>query len=373
MTLNDLVQQTGEWLRGGGTKGEIVMSSRIRLARNLEKYPFPHWATLSQRAEVLSDIKEAVKTVDSLKASLILDLSDLSELDRLFLVERHLISREHAFEAPSASPHSGQAGGGESISSSRGPRMKGAPKAVVISDREIIALMINEEDHLRLQVLQAGFNLEEAWAVLNRVDEALEGRLSYAFLPDWGYLTACPTNVGTGMRASCMLHLPCLVMTKQISRVLHAITKLGLTARGLYGEGTEATGNFFQISNQVSLGISEEEILDNLGRLMKQVIEQEEAARRALLHQSQEALEDRIWRAYGTLKSAHLMTSNETVELLSLVRLGVDLGFISTLDRGLVNRLFIQTQPSHLQKLEGRPLSASERDVRRAKLLRETL
>ena len=350
MTLNDLVQQTGEWLRGSGPKEEIVLSSRIRLARNLQGTLFPQWAKPDQRKEVLSRVGGAVEKCPFLKGALILSLAELSELDRLFLVERHLVSREHAAYADPLSY-----------------------RAVVVSDREVISLMVNEEDHLRLQVLQSGFNLQEAWAVLNRVDQDLEQELEYAFLPEWGYLTACPTNVGTGMRASAMLHLSCLVMTKQINRVLHAITKLGLTARGLYGEGTEATGNFFQLSNQVSLGVSEEEILDNLERLIKQVVEQEEAARKALLQQSREALEDRVWRAYGTLKSAHLVTSNETVELLSLVRLGVDLGVIPTLERATVNRLFIQTQPAHLQKLEGRVLSPSERDARRAKLLRETL
>lgn len=347
MTLNDLIPQTGEWLRGGGPGGNIVMSSRIRLARNLKEISFPQWAGRLQRVEVLDRVDSAVKGSKFLKTSLMIRLSQLDELDRLFLVERHLISREHASAANE--------------------------KAVVIGDREIVAIMVNEEDHLRFQVLQSGFNLQECWAVLNRIDAELEAKLSYAFAPEWGYLTACPTNVGTGMRASCMLHLPCLMMTKQINRVLHALTKLGLTARGLYGEGTEATGNFFQLSNQVSLGLSEEEILDNLERLIKQVVEQEEAARKALLNQSREALEDRIWRAYGTLKSAHLITSNETVELLSLVRLGVDLGLIPMLDRGLVNKLFIQTQPAHLQKLEGRALNPAERDTRRAKLLRDTL
>ncbi|MBI1953637.1 MAG: protein arginine kinase [Candidatus Omnitrophica bacterium] len=347
MTLNDLVHQTGEWLKGTGPKGEIVISSRVRLARNLEGQPFPHWAAPLKRQEILKQVEAAVAGSSYLAGSLFIKWTGLTELDRLFLVERHLISRELA------------AGKNE--------------KAAVIGDREIVALMVNEEDHLRLQVLQSGFNLREAWAVLNQVEAELETKLPYAFSPDWGYLTACPTNVGTGMRSSCMLHLPSLVMTKQINRVLHAITKLGLTARGLYGEGTEAAGNFFQISNQVSLGISEEEILDNLDRLVGQVIEQEEAARKALLSQSRQALEDRIWRAYGTLKSAHLITSSETVELLSLVRLGVDLGLITSLDRGRVNQLFIQIQPAHLQKLEGRALTPSERDARRAQLLRESL
>ena len=323
------------------------MSSRIRLARNLVSLPFPQWADHLQRATVMDHLKKAAKAASSLKDSFVVEMGDLSELDRLFLVERHLISREFAQQPEE--------------------------RAVVVSHREVVSLMINEEDHLRLQVLQSGLNLKEAWVVATKVEAELEVRLTYAFLPEWGYLTACPTNVGTGMRASCMLHLPCLVMTKQINRVLHAITKLGLTARGLYGEGTEATGNFFQLSNQMSLGVSEEEILDNLERLIKQVVEQEEAARKALLNQNRKGLEDRIWRAQGTLKSTPLITSNETVELLSLVRLGVDMEIIPTIDRGLVNQLFVQMQPAHLQKLEGRILSASERDARRAKLLRETL
>ena len=347
MILDDLIDQTGEWLRGSGPKEEIVMSSRIRLARNLDTDPFPQWAQPRRRLQVLHRLEKVVSDTPSLKGSLLLRMGDLSEVDRLFLVERHVISREFA-----------QAVEG---------------RALLIGRQEIVALMINEEDHLRLQVLQSGLNLQEAWSILTDVETELESRLTFAFCPEWGYLTACPTNIGTGMRASCMLHLPCLVMTKQINRVLHAITKLGLTARGLYGEGTEATGNFFQLSNQISLGVSEEEILDNLERLMKQVVEQEEAARAALLRQSRQELEDRIWRAHGTLKNAHLMTSNETIELLSLVRLGVDVGIIPTIDRGLVNQLFIQTQPAHLQKLEKRVLSASERDARRAQLLRESL
>ncbi len=345
--LDDLSAQSGEWLRGSGPKEEIVMSSRIRLARNLSEAIFPHWATKNYRAHILQHVEEAVGKSRFLKGSLFLCLEDLTELDRQLLVERHLISREHADQPKE--------------------------RAVVVSDREIISIMVNEEDNLRLQVLQSGLNLREAWAVLSQVDAELEPELHYAFLPEWGYLTSCPTNVGTGMRASCMLHLPSLVMTKQINRVIHAITKLGLTARGLYGEGTEATGNFFQLSNQVSLGVSEEEILDNLERLIHQVVEQEEAARKALLNQSREALEERIWRAYGTLKSSQQITSNQTVELLSLVRLGVDVDLIPTVSREVVNRLFIQTQPAHLQKLEGRPLTPAERDTRRAKLLRETL
>lgn len=346
--LTSLVSQTGEWLRGTGPHAAIVTSSRIRLARNLAGHRFPHWATKRGLAQVRTTVESAVAQAPYLKSALVLHLDDLPGVDRRFLVERHLISREHA-----------EHDAGE--------------RAVVIGDREIISVMVNEEDHLRLQVLQSGLNLREGWAIAAELDRQLEEHLAYAFSPEWGYLTCCPTNVGTGLRASAMLHLPCLVMTKQIGRVLHAITKLGLTARGLYGEGTEATGNFFQISNQVSLGRTEAELVDTLERLAAQVVQQEEAAREAILRTSREALEDRIWRAYGTLRSAQIITSTETTDLLSLVRLGVDLGIIPTLNRATINTLFITTQPAHLQRLEGRSLASRERDVRRARLLRESL
>jgi len=345
--LNNLLRQTGEWLRGTGPQATIVMSSRIRLARNLSGHPFPPGASQRDLAQVRGLAESALTQAPFLARALLVRIDELQPVDRQFLVERHVISREHA---------EGDV----------------AERSVVIGDREIIALMINEEDHLRLQILQSGLNLREAWAIAEALDRQLEQRLAYAFSTEWGYLTCCPTNVGTALRASAMLHLPCLVMTKQIGRVLHAISKLGLTARGLYGEGTEATGNFFQLSNQVSLGRSEVEIVDKLERIAAQVVEQEEAARTAVMRENREALEDRIWRAYGTLKSAHIINSTETTDLLSLVRLGVDLGIVP-IDRAVVNTLFITTQPAHLQKLEGRALASHERDVRRARLLREQL
>lgn len=345
--LASLQSQTGEWLRGTGPHAAIVMSSRIRLARNLGGHRFPHWATKRERTQIRAALEHAAAQAPYLVPATQLHLDDLPGVDRLFLVERHLISKEHA--------------DGD-----------GAERAVVIGDREIIAVMLNEEDHVRLQVLQSGLSLREGWAIASELDRQLEEHLAYAFSPEWGYLTCCPTNVGTGLRASAMLHLPCLVMTKQITRVLHAITKLGLTARGLYGEGTEATGNFFQISNQVSLGRTEADLIDTLERIAVQVVQQEETARDSILTQTREALEDRIWRAYGTLKSAHIITSTETTDLLSLVRLGVDLGIVP-LDRAAIDTLFITTQPAHLQRWAGRSLASRERDARRAQLLRESL
>lgn len=347
MKLDDLLNQTTEWLRGTGPNSDIVISSRIRLARNLDKFPFSHWASKKSQNEILSIARDAISASNYMKGALFLSLDTLTDVDKQFLIERHLISREHALR----SDH----------------------HAVVISDKEIVSIMVNEEDHLRIQVMQSGFNLMEAWRIVSKIDTDFGQKLSYAFSLDWGYLTACPTNTGTGMRASVMLHLPSLVMTKQINKVLQAIAKLSLTARGFYGEGTEASGNFFQISNQVTLGHREEDIIDNIERIIRQVIGHEQNARRALLTQGRKRIEDRIWRAYGILKSAHIITSSETIDLLSTLRLGVDTGVIKDIDRKLLNELFILTQPAHLQKMQGKALNATQRDVERAALIRNKL
>jgi protein arginine kinase len=221
--------------------------------------------------------------------------------------------------------------------------------------------------------MQLGFDLQECWRIANRLDESLHKRLKFAFSPDWGYLTACPTNTGTGLRASVMLHLPALVMTKQVARVIQAISKLGMTARGLYGEGTEAEGNFFQISNQITLGTPEEDVVDNLERIIRQVIGHEENARKTLMKQNRELLQDKIARSNGIIRSAYIINTKETLSLLSMVRLGVDMGLIPDIDRRAVNELLILTQPAHLQKIEGRQLSSAQRDVKRANLIRRRL
>ncbi len=347
MTLDDLLNNTGEWIRCTGPVCDIVMSSRVRLARNLANYPFSHWASKKEQETVLWTSKESILSLKKLKDSLFVEIGKLDSIDKQFLVERHLMSKEHMIDAEN--------------------------KGLSVGQDEVISIMINEEDHLRMQVMKSGFNLKEAWQILDDMDTELGNSLDFAYSVDFGYLTACPTNTGTGMRASVMLHLPSLVMTKQIGKVLQAITKLSLTARGLYGEGTEASGNFFQISNQVSLGHKEEDIIDNIDRIIKQIVDHEQSARETLLAQNREALEDRIWRAYGTLKSAHIITSTETVDLLSLARLGVDLGVIKQADRTLVNELFVITQPAHLQKLEKKKLSPNQRDVKRAEIIREKL
>jgi len=347
LRLNDLLSHTSEWLKSSGPNSDIIISSRTRLARNLEKAPFPHWADKKNSEEALWVLEKAISNIDCLKSATVFKLAEMDSVDKQFLIERHLMSLEHAQKADS--------------------------KAVVIDNEEIVSIMINEEDHLRIQVMQSGLNLYEAWNIINRIDDELSRELSFAFLEEWGYLTACPTNTGTGLRGSVMLHLPALVMTRSIDRVLAAISKLSFTTRGLYGEGTQATGNFFQISNQVSLGPSEDEIVNNINGLINQIITQENQARELLISRNRELLEDRVQRSFGILKSAHIITSQETTELLSMMRLGCDLGMIKDIDRRTINELFILTLPAHLQKLENKKLSSQERDIKRAEIIRSKL
>ena len=347
MKVDYLLKQTCEWLKGTGPNSDIVMSSRIRLARNLENFPFSHWANKKQEKEALDVLSQAATNTDMIKNGVFVGMAELDDVDKQFLLERHLISREHIVH----------------------PEYK----AVVIGDKEVVSVMINEEDHLRIQVMQSGFNLQECWRIASRLDDSLHKRAKFAYHNEWGYLTACPTNAGTGLRASVMLHLPSLVMTKHISRVLQAISKLGMTARGLYGEGTEAEGNFFQISNQTTMGSAEEDIIDNLERIIRQVTGHEENARKTLMKQNRDLLQDKVWRSSGTLKSAHIINTKETLSLLSMVRLGVDMGLLNDMDRRAVNELFILTQPAHLQKIEGKVLSSTQRDVKRASLIRRRL
>ena len=347
MTINDFLKQDAEWLKGTGPSANIVMSSRTRLARNIDKIPFSNWANKKQLDDVLSIVKEAVANCNFLKNAMFIKLKDLSEVDRLFLVERHMMSPEHAKDVEY--------------------------KALVVDPKEMVSIMVNEEDHLRIQVIQSGLNLKECWRMLDEIDTDLSKKIAYAYSAKWGYLTACPTNTGAGLRGSVMLHLPALVFTGQIGKMLQAIAKLGLNIRGMYGEGTEAMGNVFQISNQVSMGMTEEDIVDNIDRITNQLISREDSTRKTIITKNKDALVDRVSRAHGTLKSAHIITSNETVTLLSAIRLGVDLGIVKNMDRRMVNELFILTQPAHLQKLEGKTLNSNERDIKRADLIRERL
>lgn len=347
MKIDSLLKQTSEWLRGTGPNSNIVISSRIRLARNLAILPFSHWANKKQREESLQAIRGAIEACQYLKKTTYINIGELNNLDKQFLVERHLMSREHAASSDA--------------------------KALVFDDKEILSIMVNEEDHIRMQVMQSGFNLTEAWRITNEIDSDLGTKLDYAYSRKLGYLTACPTNVGTGIRASVMLHLPALVFTNQANRLLQTITKLGLAIRGFYGEGTEVQGNFFQVSNQVTLGRTEEEIVDGIERVISQIVAREENARKTMFMRSKERLVDRIWRSYGTLRSAHIISSNETTELLSAVRLGVDMDIIKDITIPVINDLFILTQPAHLQKIEKKILTPNERDLKRAELIRQKL
>jgi protein arginine kinase len=347
MNLEELTHTSGEWLRGTGPESDIVVSSRIRLARNLADFPFTNRASNQQKGEIETMLRDRIAKFDGECHLQYMQVHALNPLDRQFLVERQLISREHA--------------------SSEGRR------GVAIEARETRSIMINEEDHLRLQVLRSGFALEEAWSDIDKLDDLLEQRINYAYSEEFGYLTACPTNVGTGMRASVMLHLPALVMTKQIEKVFRALQKINLAVRGLYGEGTRASGDFYQISNQVTLGKSEADILREIREVIPQIFSYERLARNTLVKDNRSLLQDKVSRAYGTLRSATMMTSEETMDLLSSVRMGINLGLIEDLTISTINELFIHTQPAHLQKLQGISLDGEERNVARATYLRSRL
>ncbi len=347
MNLDSLTHTSGEWLRGTGPESDIVISTRIRLARNIASFPFTNRSSSYQKAEIEALLRDRVARLEQQPRLEYLSVPGLSTLDRQFLVERQLISRE--------------------LAAADGPR------GVALIPRETLSVMINEEDHLRLQVMRSGLALDEAWQDIDRLDDMLESKVSYAFNEEFGYLTACPTNVGTGMRASVMLHLPALVWTKQIEKVFRALQKINLAVRGLYGEGSRASGDFYQISNQVTLGKSEPQILGEIREVIPQIITYERQARGAMMQQNRQSVQDRVSRAYGTLCSATMMTSEETMDLLSSVRLGVNLGLLDDVTIATVNELFIHTQPAHLQKLMGSVLDGEERNAARASYLRTRL
>ena len=346
MNLDDLIRHCGEWLRGVGPEADIVMSSRVRLARNLAEFPFLSRATENDRVEIEKQIQDVLgqNRDDGL---LYCDVESLDSLDQQFLVERHLISRE--------------------LAEAEGSR------SVAIHPDESFSVMVNEEDHLRMQVMQSGFNLESAWEIINALDDRIEKRVVYAYHEKLGYLTACPTNVGTGMRVSVMLHLPALVITRQIDKVFRSLQKISLAVRGLYGEGSQALGDFYQISNQITLGRSEQDILNQVADIVPAIINYERRARDFLRTENGENLGDRVSRAYGILQSAKTISSEETMHLLSSVRMGVSLGLIKELEIPTINDMFIQTQPAHLQKRSGTLLGSADRNIERARYLRRQL
>ncbi len=337
----------GEWLRGTGPESDIVISSRIRLARNVDGYSFVSRMNSESRETLEVYLHQRIRDLAGKLGLEYRNLKEASMLDRLLLMERHLISREHV-------------------------NMDG-DRGVAYTAEEMVSVMTNEEDHLRLQVLRSGLQLDETWELVNDIDNRLAELVPYSFHSRLGFLTACPTNVGTGMRVSVMFHLPALVLTKQIQKVFQAVSKIHLAVRGLYGEGTMAFGDFYQISNQVTLGKSEEEIIQGFKSLVPRIIVYERKVRDRMIEDNRTRLKDTVSRAFGILQNAQTISSEETMDLLSKVRLGVNLGLLSDIRISRVNELFILTQPAHLQKLEGKDLDPQDRDVVRAQFLRKHL
>lgn len=337
-------------MNSGGPGADVVLSSRIRLARNIDGVHFPHRLDTAATEAVLRQVKAGVKEINLQGLGSKVELYPLtraSALERQVLVEKHLISPQLAQVAQG--------------------------RAVAISDDESVSIMVNEEDHLRIQVLFPGQQLNQAWAMASKIDDAIGQKVAYAFHERRGYLTACPTNLGTGLRASVMVHLPGLVMIGQANHLITALSQNRLVVRGLYGEGSQALGNLFQISNQVSLGQSEEEIVRHLDQVTSQVLDRERKAREALYREQKEALEDRLLRAYGILANARILTSEEAMRLLSDVRLALDLGLLQGVDPKAVNELLVATRPAYLQQEAGRELNPRERDVLRATMIRQHL
>ncbi|WP_129599893.1 protein arginine kinase [Anaerophilus nitritogenes] len=338
-----------KWMNELGPDGDIIISSRIRLARNLEEFPFPIALTKGKSKEVHELISDTIlKGNSSLKNECkFIELNEISSLERQVLVEKHIISPYLAANYEKS--------------------------AALLNQDESISIMINEEDHIRIQCLLPGFQLENAFDIADKVDDVLEEGVKYAFDEKLGYLTSCPTNIGTGIRASVMIHLPALSMVGYMNRILQAANQIGLAVRGLYGEGTEFIGNVFQISNQLTLGRSEKEIIQNLKDVTKQIIQKERDARSTILSNNKIQLEDKIYRSFGILCNARILTTQECMKLLSDVRLGMDLGILKDVSTENVNEIMVLIQPSYLQKQANKSLSSNERDIRRATMVREKL
>ncbi len=329
-----------------GPEKDVIISSRIRLARNIEDISFPNKAKDSERKEIVEMTKQVIADQEKYQFNL-LDLYEISDIDREILLEKHLISRDHA--------------------------KRRVGKALFLNNKQDISIMVNEEDHFRIQVLSPGMDLDKLWKKANEIDDLLEENLDFAFSEKWGYLTACPTNVGTGLRASIMCHLPALNLTNRIDKVMGAISQLGLAVRGMYGEGSNPAGNIYQISNQITLGHSEEDIIDNLKSVNQQIVEQERKARQIMLNNEIDNLKDAIKRSFGVLKYAYTISSKEALQLLSDVKLGIDLGIINDLSADLISELLILIRPAHLKISEGRDLTNKELNIKRAEMIQEKI
>ena len=337
------------WYIEKGPESDVVISSRVRFARNFKGFPFPAKMNPEQSIKVLEEVKKSIFNDENalVMEMAFVDINHLNSTDKQAMVEKHLISREMAY-----------------LQNHRG---------VLLSKDEKISIMINEEDHLRIQCLFSGMQIKSAWKLCDGIDNILDRKIEYAFNKDYGYLTCCPTNIGTGMRASVMLHLPALVMTGYIGEILEACSKMGMAIRGLYGENSEASGNMFQISNQVTLGQSEEEIVVNLSNVSSQIIDQERMLRNELYKQNAYRFEDKVMRSFGVFGNARIISSEESLKLISDVRLGIDMGIIRNIEIETINEIMLYIQPASLQKYAGRPLSPEERDITRAEVIRKKL
>ncbi|MDF7806000.1 protein arginine kinase [Pontiellaceae bacterium B12219] len=342
MTLDEMVKRHGSWLEAGIDEGPVI-SSRIRLARNVDEFSFPGWASEEQNHAVWKQTQDLFQSLES--PFMGFSMLDTPTLDKEILFERHLISQELAQQNDSC--------------------------GVFVTPDERLSIMVNEEDHIRIQSLQPGLNLRAAWETADKIDDIIESKLTYAFSSRLGYLTSCPSNVGTGMRASVMLHLPALVLMEEMDPVINGISKIGLAVRGMWGEGTEAAGNMFQVSNQITLGRREDEIIAHLEQIVLELIEHENNARIRLMNERSIMIEDHVARAFGILSNAKLISSGEALNLLSSLRLGLDLNMVTQFSRRELDMLFISIQPAHLQRLEDKDLTPDERDVVRADKLRD--
>lgn len=340
------------WLDASGPHSNIVLSTRVRLARNLQGHAFGPRARVNDRRAVLGEVRKVTKRVELLDGSEVVHLPEVERRSRRILLERRLVSKDLL----------GENGTGPADGT-----------AVVLAGMKPASIMVNEEDHLRLQSLMSGLRLQKAWSLVDRLDEELGEELPYAYHHEFGFLTSCPTNVGTGLRASVLVHLPGLVLTKEIGKVLQGLGQVGLTFRGLYGEGSEVVGNFFQVSNQTTLGKTEEDLVDHLEKMVRQVIHYETQARKVLLRDAAQVTEDKIWRAYGLLRYARSLSFEELMNLMSGVRLGVGLKLLPDLRVYTLNKIMIFTQPAHLDEAAGRDLPPAESDAHRAAYVRRIL
>jgi len=345
--FDEMAKKPAVWLSGERSGSQVVLSSRARLARNVANTPFPGRADTDKRESILSFVKTAVRKSKDLSKGTFVDCAQLDDLDRTFLVERHLVSLEFT-------------------------RCRDF-SALLIGEQEDLSVMINEEDHLRIQALASGLDIRKAFQLADRADDELSKSLEFAFDPTFGYLTSCPTNTGTGMRASVLIHLPGLALTREIEKVISEISKLRFVVRGFYGEGSDVWGNLFQVSNQSTLGQSEEEIMESLETVTRQIIEYEENARKRLFSEAKDQIEDKIWRAYGILRHARVLTSEEELNMLSAIRLGIGTGVVDGVSLAQLDEILALSQPAHLQKYFKRRMDPAERDRVRAELVRSKL